>query len=265
MLNFPNIDPVAVHLGPIAVHWYGLMYLIAFILCWAVLTLRLRQKHTAFTQEQLADILFYGALGVVIGGRLGYMLFYAWPDVTQAPWRIVMVWQGGMSFHGGLLGVLIAMVLYARKIGTTMLTITDFIAPAIPLGLGVGRIGNFINSELWGHVTTVPWGVIFPNGGDLPRHPSQLYEFLLEGVVLFSVLWVFSSKPRPRGAVSGLFLILYGLFRIFVEFFRLPDTQIGYLAFGWLTEGQLLSLPMLLFGVILMTYAYRGKRSCNNI
>jgi phosphatidylglycerol:prolipoprotein diacylglycerol transferase len=181
------------------------------------------------------------------------------------PASIIKVWNGGMSFHGGLLGVIFAMWLYARKIGKNFVDITDLIAPVVPIGLGAGRIGNFINGELWGKVTNVPWGMVFPNAGSAPRHPSQLYEFLLEGVVLFTVLWIYSIKPRPRWAVSGLFLMLYGLFRLLIEFVREPDAQIGYLAFGWVTEGQVLSLPMVFLGLIMMLYAYRGKIQCSNI
>ena len=265
MLNFPDISPVAFQLGPLAVHWYGLMYLIGFAGCWGVIALRLKATPRDFSIEQLSDILFYVALGVIIGGRLGYMIFYDFHDVIYAPWRIFMVWLGGMSFHGGLIGVFLAVWIYAYKNHRAVLDVTDLIAPAIPLGLAAGRIGNFINSELWGRVTDVPWAMLFPNGGDLPRHPSQLYEFFLEGVVMFIILWLYSAKPRPTGAVSGLFLILYGVFRIIIEFFREPDAHIGYLAFGWLTEGQLLSLPMIILGSVLVIYAYRGIKQCNNI
>ncbi|MDR3491031.1 MAG: prolipoprotein diacylglyceryl transferase [Gammaproteobacteria bacterium] len=265
MLTYPQIDPVAVHLGPLAVHWYGLMYLVGFFAAWGVLNLRLRVSPRGFTAEQLSDMLFYAALGIIVGGRLGYMLFYAWPDLWANPLLIVQVWKGGMSFHGGLLGVIIALSLYAHKIGKSLVDLTDFIAPAVPLGLAAGRIGNFINGELWGRVTDVPWAMVFPNAGSLPRHPSQLYEFLLEGVLLFIILWTYSRKIRPRWAVSGLFLVGYGLFRFVIEFFREPDLQIGYLAFGWFTEGQLLSLPMIVLGVAMMTWAYWSPKKCSNI
>lgn len=265
MLTYPNIDPVALHLGILQVHWYGLMYLIGFTICYGILCLRAKRlPEYGFTTEQLSEILFYTALGVILGGRLGYMLFYDFSDVAHAPWRIFTIWKGGMSFHGGLIGVVISTWLCGRKIHKSLLEISDYIAPAIPIGFGLGRIGNFINSELWGKVTDVPWAMVFPNGGPLPRHPSQLYESFLEGVVMFVVLWIYSAKPRPRGAVSGLFLILYGSFRIFVEFFRLPDAPIGYLAFGWLTEGQVLSIPMVVIGLIMMVCAYRGKKLCAN-
>lgn len=260
MISYPNINPVAFHIGSWPVYWYGLMYLVGFFSGWWVLSKRLGPSGL-FSQEALSDVVFYTALGAVIGGRLGYIVFYDWPVLLSNPLFIFQTWKGGMSFHGGLLGVLVAMWLQARKMKKPFLALTDLIAPAVPLGLGAGRIGNFINSELWGHVTTVPWGMVFPNGGSEPRHPSQLYEFGLEGVLLFIILWVFSSKPRPLGAVSGLFALGYGIFRSVAELFRVPDIQIGYLAFGWLTEGQLLSLPLMLIGVGLLVRAYGKKES----
>ncbi len=265
MLTYPKIDPVAFHIGPLPVHWYGLMYLLGFFGCWSVLALRIRHSSRGFTVNQLSDLLFYIALGVVLGGRLGYMFFYDFYDVIHHPLKIFMTWQGGMSFHGGLIGVMIAVWIFSIKQQKSFLEIGDFIAPVIPLGLAVGRIGNFINGELWGRVTDVPWAMVFPMGGDLPRHPSQLYECFLEGIVMFVILWTYSRQSKPRGAISGLFLILYGSFRIFVEFFREPDAPIGYIAFGWVTEGQLLSVPMIIFGVILMVCAYRRRVPCGNI
>jgi phosphatidylglycerol:prolipoprotein diacylglycerol transferase len=262
---YPTIDPVAFHLGPLPVHWYGLMYLIGFLGGWGLLALRIRTSPRGFQQEQLSDLLFYAALGIIIGGRVGYMLFYDFGEWIHEPWRVFMIWQGGMSFHGGLLGVIIAMWWYGRKIGKSLPEITDFIAPVVPIGLGAGRIGNFINGELWGRVTTMPWGMVFPNAGGLSRHPSQLYEFFFEGIVMFSVLWLFSRKERPRWAVSGLFLLCYGTFRFCVEFFREPDVQIGYVALGWMTKGQLLSLPMILLGAIMLIFAYsKGSKTCNS-
>jgi phosphatidylglycerol:prolipoprotein diacylglycerol transferase len=189
------------------------------------------------------------------------MLFYAWSDFWAHPLLLFQIWHGGMSFHGGLIGVIIAMMLYARKIGKSLGEVTDFIAPVVPIGLGAGRIGNFINGELWGRVTDVSWGMVFPHAGNLPRHPSQLYEFLLEGVILFIILWTFSQKERPRWAVSGLFLLCYGAFRFMIEFFREPDIQIGYIAWGWLTKGQLLSLPMIILGLLMMVWAYKRKQA----
>lgn len=266
MLNYPNLNPVAFHLGPLPVHWYGLMYLIGFVGGWSLLAWRMRTSPRGFTMEQLSDVIFYAALGIVIGGRMGYMLFYDFSTALHDPLTIFAIWKGGMSFHGGLLGVLIAMWLYGRKLGKSLLEMTDFVAPVVPIGLGAGRIGNFINGELWGRVTTAPWSMVFPSGGDLPRHPSQLYEFFLEGIVMFIILWIFSRRERPVGAVSGLFALLYGVFRFSIEFFREPDAQIGFVAFGWMTQGQLLSLPLILFGMGMLLFVY-GRRcmKCSNI
>jgi phosphatidylglycerol:prolipoprotein diacylglycerol transferase len=259
MLTYPNFDPVAFHVFSWPVYWYGLMYLVGFMLGWAVLALRTRYSPRGFTQDQISDIVFYTAMGAIIGGRLGYMLFYDWHVWFSNPLLIFQTWKGGMSFHGGLLGVVVAMVFLARKTHKPFLVLTDFISPVVPLGLGAGRIGNFINGELWGRVTDSPLGMVFPNGGPLPRHPSQLYEFTMEGVILFLILFLFSWKPRPVGAVSGLFALLYGIFRCIAEFFREPDVQIGYL-FGGMTEGQLLSLPLILVGIILLIFAYKRGR-----
>lgn len=261
MLTYPSIDPVAFHVFSWPVHWYGLMYLIGFVAGWALLSLRARRGMGGYNQDQVSDIVFYTALGVIIGGRLGYMLFYDFSTLLANPLSLFTVWKGGMSFHGGLLGVVIAMFFLSRRLHKPVLALTDFITPVVPIGLGTGRLGNFINSELWGRVTDVPWAMVFPNGGPLPRHPSQLYEFALEGVLLFCIVWIFSSKPRPLGAVSGVFALFYGLFRITVEFFREPDAPIGYIAFGWLTEGQLLSFPLIIVGIALLIYAYKYQRS----
>lgn len=256
MIVYPDIDPVAFHLFTWPVYWYGLMYLIGFLAGWGVLALRLSKHPSNFTQQQLSDVVFYTALGAIIGGRLGYILFYDSQVILHNPLLILQTWKGGMSFHGGLLGVICALLIYARVIHKPTLALIDLVAPGVPLGLAAGRIGNFINSELWGRTTDVPWAMIFPNGGPIARHPSQLYEFFLEGIVLFIIVWLYSAKPRPIGAVSGVFAICYGLMRIFVEFFREPDAHIGYLAFGWLTEGQLLSVPLVLVGIFLLLYAY---------
>jgi len=251
---YPTINPVAFSIGPLSVHWYGMMYLIGFLGAW--LLLQWRVKHIAyppyslFSSENISDIIFYGALGVVLGGRIGYIFLYNVETFLNDPLIIFKIWQGGMSFHGGLIGVLLAMFLYSRKIKCDFIDIMDFIAPVVPIGLGAGRIGNFINGELWGRVTDVPWGMVFPHAGPLARHPSELYEFLLEGVLFFILLWGYSRRPRRRYTVSGLFLIGYGTFRFFVEFFREPDSQLGYILFGTLTMGQLLSLPMILVGLL---------------
>ncbi len=256
MLIYPEIDPVLLQLGPIKIHWYGLMYLIGFSLAWWLGLQRARRSDAILAPEQISDLVFYGALGVVLGGRLGYILFYDLSTYLMTPSAIFKIWQGGMSFHGGLIGVLVAMWWSARKMNVRFFEITDFIAPLITLGLGAGRIGNFINGELWGRPTDLPWGMIFPHVDNLPRHPSQLYQAALEGIVLFTILWLFSSRSRPTMAVSGLFLIGYSLFRFLVEFVRTPDAHLGFVVFEWMTMGQLLSLPMLIVGIVLMGLAY---------
>ena len=259
MLQYPQIDPVAFHVFSWPVYWYGLMYLVGFMGGWLVLALRLRSSDRGFTQDQLADIIFYAAIGAIVGGRLGYAIFYGGSEFIHHPLLVFQTWKGGMSFHGGLLGVLIGMTLCAYKFDKKFLALTDFIAPAVPVGLAAGRLGNFINGELWGKVTDVPWAMVFPTGGPVPRHPSQLYELSLEGIVLFIVLWSFSLRPKPLGAVSGMFAMLYAIFRFCVEFYRVPDPQLGYLAFDWLTQGQLLSIPLFFVGVFLLVWAYRKK------
>ena len=258
MLQHPQIDPVAISLGPLKVHWYGLTYLVGFLAGWWLGRLRARKPWSPITEVQISDLLFYLALGVILGGRFGYVVFYNFDAFLADPLWLFRVWEGGMAFHGGLLGVIIAMWWYGRKIDRGFWQLADFVAPLVPIGLGAGRIGNFINGELWGKPTDVPWGMVFRTAPDsLARHPSQLYQFALEGVALFVILWWFSAKPRPRMAVSGLFLLAYGVFRFLVEFVRQPDPQLGYLAFDWLTMGQVLSFPMILAGAALMFIAYR--------
>ncbi len=261
MIVHPDFDPVAVRLGPLAVRWYGLMYLTGFLAGWLLGRMRAKKPGSGWTAQQVDDLITYCVLGVVVGGRVGYMLFYDLPGLIHDPLSLFAVWHGGMSFHGGILGVLTVAILFARKNGKTLLQVGDFVAPLTPIGLFCGRIGNFINSELWGAPTDLPWGVLFPDpaAGSVPRHPSQLYEAGLEGVALFAILWLFSMKKRPVGSVSGLFLLFYGLFRFAVEFVRTPDVQLGYLAFGWVTMGQILSLPMILAGLFLIFRAYAKK------
>ncbi len=271
---YPNIDPVALSLGPLKVHWYGLMYLVGMLGGWSLARWRVAKGNSGWTAQEVDDLLFYCAVGVVLGGRLGYILFYGFNDWLADPARIFRVWEGGMSFHGGFLGVLAAMWLYQRKHGKGFFQLTDFIAPYITIGLFTGRIGNFINGELWGKPTDLPWAMRLrcdefvslcrdklglPPGTEWtpPLHPNQLYEALGEGLLLFVLLWWFSSRPRPPMAVSALFLIGYGIFRFLIEFVRMPDVQLGYLAGGWFTMGQLLSLPMIIAGVVLMAVAYR--------
>lgn len=257
MLIHPQFDPVAIQIGPLSVHWYGLMYLIGFLsLLWLGKWRAKRYPEAGWKSSEMDDILFYGALGVIIGGRLGYCLFYQPAYYFSHPLEIAYLWQGGMSFHGGFLGVLAAMIFFARKTGKRWLAVMDFVAPLVPLGLGAGRLGNFINGELWGRTTDVAWGMVFPQVDNLVRHPSQLYQFALEGLVLFVLLWWYSSKPRPVGAVSGLFLIGYGTFRFMVEFTREPDSFLGLLALN-MSMGQWLSLPMIVVGIWMMRRALR--------
>ena len=259
MLVHPEFNPVAISLGPIAIRWYGLMYLIAFMLFMALGRARARRKVlSGWIPRDIDDLLFYGVLGVILGGRLGYVLFYKPGYYFANPIEMLAVWQGGMSFHGGFLGVLIAVWFYARNSGRRWLDVTDFIAPLVPLGLAAGRLGNFINAELVGRVTDVPWAMIFPSVDNLPRHPSQLYQFALEGLLLFALLWWFGARPRPRGALSGAFLLGYGVLRFIAEFGREPDDFLGLLALG-LSMGQWLSLPMVAAGIGLLAWAYHKR------
>lgn len=258
MLNFPQIDPVALQLGPLKIHWYGLMYLGGFAAAWWLANRRAKRPGSDWTPAQVSDLIFYCALGVVLGGRFGYVLFYNMDRFLAEPLWLFAVWEGGMAFHGGLLGVMAAIWWFGRKYNKGFFQVGDFVAPLVPIGLGLGRLGNFVGGELWGRATDLPWGMVFPRADELARHPSQLYQFALEGVTLFCLLWWFSARPRPAMAVSGLFLIGYGSFRFLVEFAREPDAHLGFIAFDWLTMGQLLSLPMVLAGVLLMGLAYRS-------
>lgn len=266
MLTYPDIDPVAFSLGPLTVHWYGIMYIVAFTGAWYLARLRARRavaggpamEKYRFSDEQIGDLVFYGALGAVLGGRFGSVVFYNFDRFIGDPLWLLRVWEGGMSFHGGFLGVMLAFYFYSRRINRNYFDVLDFIAPLAPFGLGVGRLGNFIGGELWGRPTDVPWGMVFPHVDDMARHASQLYQAVLEGVLLFGLMWWFSSQPRPRYAVSGLFAVGYGVQRFFVEFYREPDSWLGFVALDWLTMGQVLSVPMIIAGAILLVVAY-GK------
>ena len=281
MIYLHQIDPIALALGPLKIHWYGVTYLLAFVTFWLLARRRIRAgRLPGVGMEALSDLAFYGMLGVVLGGRIGSILFYSFDAFLENPLILFKIWEGGMSFHGGLLGVMVAAWLWSRKQKLHFFDTLDFVAPLVPAGLGFGRIGNFIGSELWGKYTGAGWGVVFPNGlpeqfrgldaaslqaqfdagalNAFARHPSQLYQAFLEGLVMFAVLWWYSSKPRPRYAVSGLFALLYGVFRFAVEFVRVPDADIGYLAFGWLTMGQLLSLPLIAFGLFMLWLSRRS-------
>jgi phosphatidylglycerol---prolipoprotein diacylglyceryl transferase len=261
MLTYPSINPVAIDLGVAKIHWYGLMYLIGFAGSWWLGVLRASRPNSGWEKEQVADLVFYGALGVIIGGRVGYVLFYNFPVFLENPIVIVQIWQGGMSFHGGMIGVFVALYLFARKTQKSFFQVSDFIAPMVPIGLGAGRLGNFINGELLGRPAEVnlPWAMDF--GDHIARHPSQLYQAMTEGLILFLVLWFYSSKPRPRMAVSALFLICYGCFRFITEFFRTPDAQLGFVAFDWMTKGQELSIPMIGVGLYILYIVRRNKMS----
>ena len=264
MLHHPNIDPVALSIGPLKVHWYGIMYLFGFASALGLGIWRSRRPGALLNAKQVEDLVFYGAMGVVLGGRLGYVFFYNFSEFVQHPLWLFRVWEGGMSFHGGLIGVALALGIFARKFHLNYLDIMDFSAPLVPLGLFFGRMGNFINGELWGRASDLPWAMIFQNDPDqLPRHPSQLYEAFFEGIVIFAVLWWFSSKPRPRAAVCSLFLILYSVFRFCLEFVRQPDAQIQFDMFGWVTRGQELCLPMFIVGLIFFVGAYRVAAKSN--
>lgn len=281
MLYLHQIDPIAFQIGPVAVHWYGLMYLLGFVAAWYLGRSRVRAgRLPGVDANAYGDLMFYAMLGVVLGGRIGYILFYDLRTYIEHPLQVFKIWQGGMSFHGGLLGVVVAMFWWGRRHKLHFFDVADFVAPLVPPGLGFGRLGNFINGELWGKATGGNWGVVFPQDPEVSRlildptmlraqfesgalnmyarHPSQLYQFALEGVAMFVILWWYSSRPRPRYAISGLFALLYGVFRFAVEFVRLPDENLGYLAFGWLTMGQLLSVPLILIGLFWLWKSHRA-------
>lgn len=257
MLSYPNIDPVLVSVGPFTVHWYGIMYLLGFLGAWLLGRSRSQRAWSPIRRDQVEDLIVYAAFGVIIGGRCGYVLFYNFDKWVADPLWLFRLWEGGMAFHGGLLGVIVAMFIFAKRVGQPFFAVSDFVAPLVPIGLGLGRLGNFIGQELWGRSTELPVGMVFPRDPEqLARHPSQLYQVALEGVALFGLLWLFSRRPRPTAAVSGLFLALYGVFRFVVEFVREPDSHIGFDLFDWMTRGQILSLPMIIVGVLMILWAY---------
>ncbi len=258
-MEFPNFDPNIISIGKFAIRWYSLMYVLGFATAWWLLTRRAgrtdqAQSFVSWNRTDIEDLIFFAALGVIIGGRVGYVFFYGFERFLENPLYLLKIYEGGMSFHGGLIGVILGMGYFAKSRGRHWMDVTDFLTPAGPLGLFFGRIGNFINGELWGKPTDVPWGFIVDG---VKRHPSQLYEALTEGLILFVVLWVYSKKTRPRMAVSGLFLLGYGTFRFLIEFIRLPDFDKGYILFDWATMGQILSAPMMLVGLALVVFAYR--------
>tara|TARA_R110002167_G_scaffold19055_6_gene70756 strand:- start:42735 stop:43595 length:861 start_codon:yes stop_codon:yes gene_type:complete len=258
-LQFPVIDPIIFSIGPVALRWYGMMYLIGFLGAMFIANKAADKSGGEWTRDQVSDLLFYGFLGVILGGRVGYVLFYQFDYFLAEPLYLFKIWTGGMSFHGGLLGVIAAVYIFARKTNKSFLTVGDFVVPLVPIGLGMGRLGNFINAELWGRQTDVPWAMVFPTDSlQLPRHPSQLYEFFLEGVVLFVILTVVTRKPRNLGLASGIFLIGYGVFRTIIEFFREPDAHLG-LYFSFISKGQILSIPMILAGMLIIYLGYLSQ------
>ncbi|MEE4360577.1 MAG: prolipoprotein diacylglyceryl transferase [Pseudomonadales bacterium] len=257
MLSYPDIDPVAIALGPLEIRWYGIAYLAAFACAWYVGLRRARRPGSGWDRDQVADLIFYGALGVVLGGRIGYVLFYQFERFLDDPLYLFAIREGGMSFHGGLIGVTLAAWWFGRRTGRSLLEMMDFVSPLVPIGLGLGRLGNFANGELPGRVTDVPWAFVFP-GEVLARHPSSLYQAFTEGVVLFTLVALYSARPRPTGAVTGVFLAGYGILRFCTEFFRAPDAHLGFIAFGWVTMGQALCVPMVLLGLALLAWSRRS-------
>jgi phosphatidylglycerol:prolipoprotein diacylglycerol transferase len=270
-MHYPHIDPVIIGFGPVAIRWYGLAYLTGFVLAWWLGNRRARSSHNDWTPQQVSDVVFYGALGAVLGGRFGYVFFYGFEQFLDDPLWLLRIWDGGMSFHGGFLGVAVALAWFARATKRTFLQVCDFVVPLVPPGLGFGRLGNFANTELPGRMTDSAFGLIYPcneavraanplcTGAweEFARHPSPLYQAFTEGAVLFVIVWLYSQKPRPVGAVSGVFMIAYGSLRFATELFRQPDAHLGFIALDWLTMGQLLSIPMVLFGIVLLLVSSR--------
>jgi len=262
-LQFPVIDPIIFSIGPVALRWYGMMYLIGFLAAMFIANKAADKSQGVWTRDQVSDLLFYSFLGVILGGRVGYVLFYQFDYFLTDPLYLFQIWQGGMSFHGGLIGVITAIYFFSRQTNKSFLAVSDFVVPLVPIGLGMGRLGNFINAELWGRQTDVPWAMVFPTDPlQVPRHPSQLYEFFLEGVVLFFIMYIITRKPRTLGLASGSFLIAYGVFRTIIEFFREPDAHLG-LYFSFISKGQILSLPMVLAGVFLIYFGYLSQKKAD--
>jgi phosphatidylglycerol---prolipoprotein diacylglyceryl transferase len=261
MVPYPHINPVLISVGPVAVRWYGLMYLVAFAGAWFLGRRRAAQAGSTWKASDVDDLIFFGAVGAIVGGRIGWVLLYGLEYEVADLLRVFRIWEGGMSFHGGLTGAILAMVLFARRHGRSIADVFDFSAALPGVGLFCVRVANFINGELWGKPTSIPWAVLYEG---VPRHPSQLYEAVLEGIVLGSALWIFTARPRPRLVPSGLFLLGYGIIRFILEFVRVPDANRGYLLLGWVTEGQLLCLPMVVAGVILLWTGYRRRESSGN-
>ena len=257
MLTYPEIDPIIFSIGFLKIRWYGLMYLLGFVVAIMLAKARTKKSWSPIKRSEVDDLIFYCMLGVILGGRLGYVIFYGWQQLISDPFYIFRIMEGGMSFHGGLIGVIVSLWLYGRKINKDMITMMDFVAPIVPLGLGFGRIGNFINGELWGKPTNVAWSFKV-NGVSL--HATQLYEAFLEGLVLFLILWIFTEKKRPKMQSSALFLIGYGVFRFFIEFYRIPDAHLNYLAFGWVTMGQILTAPMIIIGMTMFILANNKEK-----
>lgn len=261
MIAYPDIEAVALVIGPLKIHWYGLMYLVAIVSAWLLALYRARNSELGWSRKMVEDLIFIGALGVILGGRLGYTLFYNFPAFVDDPTTLFHIWKGGMSFHGGMLGVFLGLYIFGRRNGMTFFQVSDFVAPLIPLGLGAGRIGNFINKELIGRPaeTTMPW--LMDYGDQIARHPSSLYQAMTEGLLLFLILWIYSAKYRPLMAVSAVFMFSYGCFRFMTEFFRTPDAHLGFIAFDWLSMGQLLSLPMIIFGIVVYWLAMKQQNN----
>jgi phosphatidylglycerol---prolipoprotein diacylglyceryl transferase len=260
-----RLNPVLVHLGPLEVRWYGVMYAISFVVGYYLICYLAPKRGVPLDRDGVSELVIYLIFGVLLGGRLGYVFFYNLPYYLHHPAQIIAMWDGGMSFHGGLIGVILATVVFSRKSGISFLSLAELVVPVAPLGLFLGRLGNFINGELWGRPSDVPWAMIFPraplvHGAMVPRHPSQLYEAILEGLVLFAILWTLARKPRSEGVIFGTFLAFYGLFRFLVEFFRQPDQQLGFIG-GFITMGQILSIPMILIGLGIIVWAQRRHRS----